>query len=209
MASEGYDDDGPSDDAEVVDGFEDDFEPLSGSEAEGEDGGAVAQAASGQERGRLGSEPPSSGELSGAEFLAEASDSSAESAPPLAPHSSGRAKAASGRHPPSEKSATLASNRPLLVVPDQDRRTSNRMTVAEMARAIALRASHLEANPSPYIKVGQRTSPAQLAHDELFARRSPLLLYRTVGRSSKNERIVEVWPVREMAYPPISSPATL
>jgi hypothetical protein len=90
-----------------------------------------------------------------------------------------------------------------LIVAPEERITSNRMTLAEITRAIALRAEQIATYPSPYIEIGDLSDPAAIAKAELFARRSPLLLYRDIGRTCAGERITEVWPVRLMTYPPL------
>jgi DNA-directed RNA polymerase subunit K/omega len=102
-------------------------------------------------------------------------------------------------HPP--EADGKSGPRPHRIVDAEDRRTSNRMTLAETTRAIALRAEQLAAYPSPYIDIGDLSDPKDIARAELYARRSPLLLHRDVGRTALGERVTEVWQVREMAYP--------
>lgn len=95
-------------------------------------------------------------------------------------------------------------SRRLIVVPPEERLTSNAMTLAEAARAIAIRAQQIATYPNVYTDIGGLTDPKDIAQKELLDRRSPLCLRRAVGRTPANETIVEEWSVREMSYPSLN-----
>jgi hypothetical protein len=120
------------------------------------------------------------------------------------PGSSGRTQSA---RPPSrvgrQAAAAPADTRRIFVVPDDDRITSNCMTLAEATRAVAIRAEHLARYPYVFSEVVGVDQAKDLALAELLSRRSPLVLRRVVGRTLAGERIIERWRVREMAYPPL------
>lgn len=87
------------------------------------------------------------------------------------------------------------------IVAPENRLTASRLTLAEATRAVAIRAAQIAAHPTPYVEIGVLTDPREIALKELYEARSPLLLYRDVGRTSAGEVITEVWKVREMGYP--------
>jgi DNA-directed RNA polymerase subunit K/omega len=95
-----------------------------------------------------------------------------------------------------------AEARPLVVVADDRRRTSDVISRAEITRAIAIRAAQIAARPTFYIDVGDLSDPIAIAREEFLQRRSPLILEREVGRAARGARVVERWRVREMTFPP-------
>jgi len=98
---------------------------------------------------------------------------------------------------------TATKSRKILIVADENRQTSERMTIAELSRAVSIRAQEISRNGKIYIDIGDMTDAKTIALTELLMRRSPLVLRRCVGYSEKGERIIERWSVREMTYPPI------
>ena len=92
--------------------------------------------------------------------------------------------------------------RDMIIVAPEDRRSSTRMTHAEMARAVGIRATQIEKGGEFYVDIDGLDHAAQIAWKEFRERRSPLKLRRIVGRSPRNESIVEEFLVREMTYPP-------
>lgn len=113
------------------------------------------------------------------------------------------ARAKPGR-PVDEQLAQSIDTRRIVVVPPEERITSNMMTQAEVTRAIALRAEQMSRYPSAYTDVEGLTQAQDIARKELYDHRSPLVLRRAVGRTAAGERIIEKWPVREMTYPPLN-----
>jgi hypothetical protein len=114
------------------------------------------------------------------------------------------ARPAGGPPAPDQQTAWTCTSRRILVVPDEDRLTSNVMSQAEVARAIAIRAEQITRDPSSYTDGGGLTRAQEIARKEFFDHRSPLVLRRCVGRTPEGERIIEKWPVREMSYPPLN-----
>jgi len=108
-----------------------------------------------------------------------------------------RRRAAEARREASQASGV----RNIIIVPDEERVTSNVATLAEIARAIAIRAKQISENPSAYVDIGLLSDPETIARKELDERRTPLVLRRSVGRTSAGESIVELWKLREMSYP--------
>jgi hypothetical protein len=97
-----------------------------------------------------------------------------------------------------------AGIRTIVVVPPDERVTSNALTQAEAARAIALRADAIEKGGLAYVEAGELSDAISIARKELYARRTPLTLERQVGRTPAGEAIIEIWAVREMALPALS-----
>jgi hypothetical protein len=95
------------------------------------------------------------------------------------------------------------SSRALVVVAREDRRTSNRMTLAEFTQACATRATIIAKSATVYVGVEavEYTDAISLAEREIRERKSPLVCIREVGFTSKGERIVEQWKVNEMSLP--------
>ena len=94
--------------------------------------------------------------------------------------------------------------RPLYVVADEDRITSNIMTVAEATRAIAIRAKQIADHGDDYAETSAEDDSAiSRAKKELIQRRAPLVLEREVGVAPGGARGIERWPVRKMGYPPL------
>ena len=129
----------------------------------------------------------------------EEAEEGAETAPPRAAipmiHDDGGA--------PRDRAAP-SSARPVYVVPDDERITSNIMTKAEVTRAIAIRAQQIANHLHTYIDKSGLTDAKEIARRELYDRRSPLVLHRVVGKTPEGARIVEKWRVREMTYPPLN-----
>lgn len=102
------------------------------------------------------------------------------------------------------QAAQAVGTRRVIVVLEEERLTSNFMTVAEVTRAIALRAEQITKNPSAYTDTGDLSHAGDIARKELYDHRSPLVLRRQVGQTRAGEPIIEKWRVREMSYPPLN-----
>ena len=103
------------------------------------------------------------------------------------------------------------SNKPRtvrLVAPDE-RRTSNWLQRPEAAYIIAMRARQIADGSTCFVDGDGLHDPVALAFKELLARRTPFALRRVVGSGPGGELIVEEWPVREMAIPPLVPPVSL
>jgi hypothetical protein len=95
------------------------------------------------------------------------------------------------------------THRRVVVVPDNERITSNVLKITECARAIAIRAQQIETSPIMFTDPAGETDSVALAKAELLARRSPLKLRRIVGRGTDGAVYVEDWRVNEMTLPPV------
>jgi hypothetical protein len=95
------------------------------------------------------------------------------------------------------------THRRIVIVPDDERITSNVLKIPEAARAIAIRAKQIETFPVMFADAPGVTDPVELAKIELLARRSPLRLRRIVGRGPGGEVYVEEWKMAELTIPPI------
>ena len=91
--------------------------------------------------------------------------------------------------------------RKIFVVSPNDRISSNMINVAEMARAIGIRAKQIDSNGTAYTDYEGLNDAISIAKKEFFDRRSPMILCRTMGITKKGEKIIEKWVVREMAFP--------
>jgi DNA-directed RNA polymerase subunit K/omega len=97
--------------------------------------------------------------------------------------------------------------REVIVVADDDRKTSHVLCDLEVAHVLAQRAKQIADTGRHFVEGGGSMSdPADLAYAELYSRRCPLKIERTVGRGARGERIVERWAIREMALHPVPPP---
>ena len=102
--------------------------------------------------------------------------------------------------PLSSLSDKSTESRSIIIVPSEDQITSNKLTLGEVARVIALMAKIIEQYPGDYANEDE-TDPIAIAKKLLLARKIPFKLHREMGVTAKNERIVEELNIRDMAYP--------
>lgn len=95
------------------------------------------------------------------------------------------------------------THRRIIIVPPDERITSNIASIFEATRAIAIRAKQIETAPNMFTEAPGLTDSVARAKKELLDRKSPLILRRTVGRGSSGEIYVEEWPIRLMVIPPL------
>ncbi|AJL34083.1 BA71V-C147L (g6L) [African swine fever virus] len=93
-----------------------------------------------------------------------------------------------------------ASSQTLVVIPDNERITSNVLTTFEATRLVAVRAQQLAINGSTMLKK-KYSSPIDIAKQELFNRKIPLLVMRCIKVTPDGQKIVEIWNPREMGIP--------
>jgi len=94
----------------------------------------------------------------------------------------------------------------VMVVRDEDRRTSQLMSTFEAAEVTSIRATQISQGEPCFVDVSDLTDPLLMAKREFMMRASPLVLRREVGdrinrRTNKKEKWIEFWCVREMTYP--------
>lgn len=107
---------------------------------------------------------------------------------------------------------TSGANRPVrvVVVPNSERITDNRLHKSEASYVISVRAQQIARSATNFASASHTNSaalydPCAIAQRELIERRCPLLLRRQVGWGPDGEIIVEEWCVREMALPQLIS----
>ncbi|CAN10417.1 RNA polymerase subunit 6 [African swine fever virus OURT 88/3] len=93
-----------------------------------------------------------------------------------------------------------ASSQTLVIIPDNERITSNVLTTSEATRLVAVRAQQLAINGSTMLKK-KYSSPIDIAKQELFNRKIPLLVMRCIKVTPEGQKIVEIWNPREMGIP--------
>lgn len=96
------------------------------------------------------------------------------------------------------------AHRKIIVVPDDDRVTSNILQPLEAARVDSVRAKQMESSPTIFVDASGIHDSVLRARKEREAGRCPLVLRRRVGWGAGGEIIVEDWKVREMVQPPLN-----
>ena len=89
------------------------------------------------------------------------------------------------------------------IVPDNQRRTSDILTLYEITEAIGIRAKQISKNTVIYTNVDGITDPIEMAEKEFFDRKSPLKLKRQIGvrvdhENKKIIKFIEIFNIREM-----------
>ena len=94
-----------------------------------------------------------------------------------------------------------------LYVDDEDRTTDGRLQLNEAANALAIRAQQIADFATHYgDSAGKHSDPVQIAYEEFYLRKSPLILHRRVGTTADGRPIVERWTVRHMTLPALPPP---
>jgi DNA-directed RNA polymerase subunit K/omega len=93
--------------------------------------------------------------------------------------------------------------RTIIVVADEDRITSSRVTKSEAANLIATRAQQIAANATNYAEKNISHDPVKIAYNELKCRRCPLKIRRSLGVNAEGVQYVEDWDPNSMAHPQI------
>ena len=82
------------------------------------------------------------------------------------------------------------------IVDPEDRRTSSKMTLFELAAVLGSRAEHLNAGAEPYVDITGLTETSEMALREIYEKKCPLSIRRDIGDGR-----VEIWHVNEMIIP--------
>ncbi len=85
------------------------------------------------------------------------------------------------------------------IVPENERRTDNRIKKEEMAEAIGIRACHIEYGSPALVPTLGLTNPIDISKKEFIEQKSTLIVRREVARKG-NHVYVEEYKVREMTY---------
>jgi DNA-directed RNA polymerase subunit K/omega len=86
------------------------------------------------------------------------------------------------------------------VIPEEQRTTSQIMTLEEFTEAVGIRATQIEQGSPVFTDVTGYDNPIKMARKELLNGRSPLKLVREM-KIRDNERWVEIWKVNNMTIP--------
>ena len=86
--------------------------------------------------------------------------------------------------------------RTIKIVPDNERITSDIMTMFEFSEVIGIRTLQIEKGSSVFTDIGDLNIPYDIAIKELFDRKSPLKIIRKTGRFEQEE-----WKCTEMGFP--------
>lgn len=79
------------------------------------------------------------------------------------------------------------------IVPDDERITSEIMTLAEYTRVLSERAQQISDGSPIFVDIGDESDPIKIAEMEIKQRRCPIEIRRHITKD-----IVEVWKVNEM-----------
>lgn len=88
-----------------------------------------------------------------------------------------------------------------IIVPPNERMTSERMTTYEVARVLGDYAVHVANGAPTFIDTKNYSSPIEIAYDSLVARKIPMCILRHVGVNEAGEKIYENWKIKEMTLP--------
>jgi DNA-directed RNA polymerase subunit K/omega len=91
-----------------------------------------------------------------------------------------------------------------IYVPDDERETSNVLSVTELAGVIAIRAAQISKDGQYYVDLEGEYKPEAIARKEVYERRCLLKVSRLVGQTSKTSTY-ELWDVNEMILPNIGT----
>ena len=124
-------------------------------------------------------------------------------------HTGASAKAQPQRSPIDPILRMSNKHRIVSVVPADERMTDNRLHKSEAAYIIAMRAEQIAKFATSFTTTSSLHDPVAIAFKELFDRRCPYVLRRSVGTGPAGEILVEDWKVREMTLPPLTPPVPL
>ena len=93
------------------------------------------------------------------------------------------------------KSSNIVNN---IIVPQDERTTSNVMSIFEYSNIIATRATEISKNGIVFT-TAKSHDPIVLAKEELKEGRCPYIIQRPVGKF-KNQDIIEEWSANELIY---------
>ena len=93
--------------------------------------------------------------------------------------------------------------RTIYIIPNNERKSSEKMTQFELVEAVGIRISQIEKGGPVFVDHAELTNAKDIAYKELFERKNPLTLRRIV-KTEADITYVEEWKVREMIYPSIN-----
>lgn len=92
---------------------------------------------------------------------------------------------------------TIIRTKKIVEVPKDERRTSNYISKTELVGVIGDRAAMIEKGAPSYTEIGDLKNPIHIAVKEMLEGQNPQKIQRII-RETDNEKIVEIWSVREM-----------
>jgi len=88
-------------------------------------------------------------------------------------------------------------------VPDEERRTSNYLSLFEATQILSMRISMIQQKSISMVSNDNLSYAQQIARKELFERKIPLKIKRIVGIDDKKRILYELWDPKTMALPHI------
>jgi hypothetical protein len=131
-------------------------------------------------------------ELEESEASSEASDSSEDS-------SDESADEAAAPHDPVLDDARTEGV--IVLVPPEERRTTDRLQLTELAALLAQRSRQIDDSGHIFCERRELSDSQNIALEEIVQRRCPLVILRTLYRRG-NVQYVERWVPNEMKHPP-------
>ena len=89
--------------------------------------------------------------------------------------------------------------RTVVIVPDEERITSDIMTMFELSEIIGLRAQQIAMKETVFTNVDNLTNTRDMAIKELIDRKCPLSIVRIVKKGIKQMK--EIWACNDMGFP--------
>ncbi len=84
----------------------------------------------------------------------------------------------------------------ITIVADNDRITSSIITLAEITRAVGIRATQIDNGAQPYVDITGLNDVVKMALKEIYERKSPLTIRRFLSPN-----VAEDWAINEMELP--------
>ena len=92
--------------------------------------------------------------------------------------------------------------RTIIVVSENKKKTDNRLHRPELSNIISMRSEQIATYGTHFASLPVGKKVDEIAIKELYERKCPLMLRRSVGFGSNGETIVEIWDVNTMTLPP-------
>jgi hypothetical protein len=89
----------------------------------------------------------------------------------------------------------------IIVIPPDERITSDHLQLPEIARLISIRAAHIDAFGAGSLDVKGLTSSEAIARLEITDRIMPLMVRREIGVTENGSTMVELWDPNTMVHP--------
>ena len=94
------------------------------------------------------------------------------------------------------------STRTIIIVPEHEKRSDNRLHQSELSNILSMRSEQIAQHGTKFVDTDGITDVYQIAIKEVFSRKCPLKLRRTIGIGFSGEIIAEEWDINTMSLPP-------